>query len=40
MPVAEAPCSEEVDGVKVGLYELMYRCRACSKLADKAVKRH
>ena len=30
----------EVDGVKVSLYELMYRGRSCSKLADKASKRH
>jgi hypothetical protein len=39
-PDEEAPCPAEVDGVKVGLYELMYRGRACSKLADKASKRH
>ncbi|MEM0008308.1 MAG: radical SAM protein [Candidatus Bathyarchaeia archaeon] len=38
-PYAEAPCPTEVDGVKVGLYELMYRGRACSKLAGKADKR-
>jgi len=39
-PHIETPCPPEVDGVKVGLYELMYRGRACVKLADKAIKRH
>lgn len=38
-PDVKAPCPAEVDGVKVGLYELMYRGRACSKLAGKADKR-
>jgi MoaA/NifB/PqqE/SkfB family radical SAM enzyme len=39
-PDAASPCPAEVDGVKVGLYELMYRGRACSKLANKASKHH
>lgn len=37
-PDAKAPCPKEVDGVKFGLYELMYRGRACFKLAGKADK--
>lgn len=36
----EAPCPNEVEGVKVDLWELMYRGRAVAKLTEKARKKH
>ncbi len=38
-PHSLKPCPKEVGGVKVDLGELMYRGRACEKLADKADKK-
>jgi hypothetical protein len=38
-PNTEAPCSSEIDGARVSLWELMYRGRAFSKLAEKASKK-
>ena len=38
-PDAKTPCPDQIEGVKVNLWELMYRDRACSKLADKAEKK-
>jgi len=38
-PEAKTPCPDQIEGVKVDLWELMYRGRACSKLADKAEKK-
>jgi MoaA/NifB/PqqE/SkfB family radical SAM enzyme len=38
-PEAKTPCPDQIEGVKVNLWELMYRGRACSKLADKAEKK-
>jgi len=38
-PSAEAPCPSEIEGAKVGLWELMYRGRAFSRLTEKASKR-
>jgi MoaA/NifB/PqqE/SkfB family radical SAM enzyme len=37
-PDAEAPCPNEIEGAKVGLWELMRKGRAFSKLAEKASK--
>jgi hypothetical protein len=36
---AKKPCPKNVEGAKVGLWELMYRGRASLKLADKAAKK-
>jgi MoaA/NifB/PqqE/SkfB family radical SAM enzyme len=38
-PHAKTPCPKEIEGIKVDLWELMYRGRACAKLADKASKK-
>ena len=38
-PDADAPCPNEIEGAKVGFWELMYRGRASSKLAEKADKK-
>ncbi|MGB9756265.1 MAG: radical SAM protein [Candidatus Bathyarchaeales archaeon] len=38
-PHAEMPCPNEIEGAKVGLWELMYKGRAYSKLAEKASKK-
>jgi MoaA/NifB/PqqE/SkfB family radical SAM enzyme len=38
-PNIEAPSSSQIEGVKVDFWELMYRGRAVSKLADKASKK-
>jgi len=37
-PNADTPCQSEIEGAKVGLYELMYKGRAVSKLAEEADK--
>ncbi len=39
-PKAKTPCPSEIQGAKVGSYELMYKGRAVSKLADEADKKH
>jgi MoaA/NifB/PqqE/SkfB family radical SAM enzyme len=39
-PYAKTPCPTEVDGIKVDSWELMYRGRACTKLADKTNKKY
>jgi len=38
-PNAETPCPSEIEGVKVDLWELMYRGRASSKLTEKTSKK-
>jgi hypothetical protein len=38
-PDAETPCPSEIEGAKMGLYELMYKGRAFSKLTEKAAKK-
>jgi organic radical activating enzyme len=38
-PKAKAQCPSEIEGAKVGLYELMYKGRAASKLAQEADKK-
>ena len=38
-PKAETVCPREIEGAKVGLYELMYKGRAASKLAEEADKK-
>jgi MoaA/NifB/PqqE/SkfB family radical SAM enzyme len=38
-PKAKDPCPSEIEGAKVGLYELMYKGRAASKLAQEADKK-
>jgi MoaA/NifB/PqqE/SkfB family radical SAM enzyme len=38
-PQTEIPYPKEIEGTKVGLWELMYRGRAYSKLAEKANKK-
>jgi len=38
-PGAEVPCPNEIEGAKVGLWELMYRGRAFSKLTEKISKK-
>jgi MoaA/NifB/PqqE/SkfB family radical SAM enzyme len=38
-PFAQAPCPSQIEGVKVSLWELMFRGRAASKLTEKANKR-
>jgi MoaA/NifB/PqqE/SkfB family radical SAM enzyme len=38
-PEANTACPDQIEGVKVDLGELMYRGRACLKLADKAEKK-
>ena len=38
-PNADVPCPSEIEGAKVGLWELMYRGRASSKLVEKASKK-
>jgi len=38
-PKAETACPREIEGAKVGLYELMYKGRAASKLAEEADKK-
>jgi len=38
-PNADVPCPSEIEGAKVGLYELMYKGRAASKLAVDADKK-
>jgi len=38
-PKAEVPCPKEIEGAKVGLYELMYKGRAVSELAPDAEKK-
>jgi MoaA/NifB/PqqE/SkfB family radical SAM enzyme len=38
-PDSNVPCPSEIEGAKVGLYELMYKGRAFSKLAEKAAKK-
>jgi len=38
-PDAKTICPSEIEGVKIDLWELMYRGRACSKLAEKAEKK-
>jgi len=38
-PKAEAPHPKEIEGAKVGLYELMYKGRAASELAPDAEKK-
>lgn len=38
-PKAETSCPSEIEGAKVGLYELMYKGRAASKLAQEADKK-
>ena len=37
-PKAEAPCPSEIEGAKVGLYDLMYKGRAVPKLSEAADK--
>lgn len=39
-PNAGVPCLSEIGGAKVDFWELMYRGRAVSKLAEKAIKKH
>ncbi|MFX0095002.1 MAG: radical SAM protein [Candidatus Hodarchaeota archaeon] len=38
-PKADTLCPQEIEGAKVGLYELMYKGRAATKLAEKATKK-
>jgi len=38
-PKTKAPCPKEIEGAKVGLYELMYKGRAASELAQEAEKK-
>jgi hypothetical protein len=38
-PLTQVPCPNQVEGVKVSLWELMFRGRAASKLADGAGKK-
>jgi len=38
-PKAESSCPSEIEGAKVGLYDLMYKGRAASKLAEEADKK-
>jgi organic radical activating enzyme len=38
-PDSDVPCPSEIEGAKVGLYELMYKGRAFSKLTEKAAKK-
>jgi len=38
-PKTEAPCPREIEGARVGLYELMYKGRAASELAQEADKK-
>ena len=38
-PSSPVPCPSEIEGVKVGLWELMYRGRAYSKLLENAHKK-
>lgn len=38
-PKVEAPCPNEIGGAKVGLYDLMYKGRASSKLTQEANKK-
>ncbi len=38
-PEAEAPCPSRIEGVKVNLWELMYKGRAFSKLTERANKK-
>jgi len=38
-PKAETACPREIEGAKVGLYELMYKGRAASELAKEADKK-
>lgn len=38
-PRAKVPCPSEIEGAKVGLFELMYRGRAASKLLEEANKK-
>ena len=38
-PKAEAPCPKTIEGVKVGLYDLMYKGRAAAELAPDAEKK-
>ena len=38
-PKAKAPCPSDIEGAKVGLYDLMYKGRAASKLAEEADKK-
>ena len=38
-PKAEALCPSEIEGAKVGLYELMYKGRAVSELVEEADKK-
>ncbi len=38
-PKAKVSCPSEIEGAKVGLYELMYKGRATSKLAQEADKK-
>jgi len=37
---AETACPREIEGAKVGLYELMYKGRAASELTQEADKKH
>jgi len=39
-PKAETACPMEIEGAKVGLYELMYKGRAASELTQEADKKH
>ena len=38
-PSVEIPCPEEIEGAKVGLYEIMYKGRAAKELTEKATKK-
>lgn len=38
-PFAEIPCPSEIEGAKVGLWDLAYRGRAFSKFTEKASKK-
>jgi MoaA/NifB/PqqE/SkfB family radical SAM enzyme len=38
-PQAEVSCPSQIEGAKVGLWELMYKGRAASKLTEKASKK-
>ena len=38
-PKADTACPSEIEGAKVGLYELMYKGRAASELVEKADKK-
>jgi organic radical activating enzyme len=39
-PNAQVPCPNEIEGVKLGLWETMYRGRAASNLTEKASRKH